>query len=144
MTERVVVDAGVVTSLFIEGEGASQARTLFRRLEAGGEVAVPGFCLAECADAFRRQAQSGKASPQQAQEWLAALRALPLRIVPIGGLLPRALALGLSHDLGVYPALYIALAEQLGCPLVTADERLASAAQSEGMVVYSPASFAGR
>jgi predicted nucleic acid-binding protein len=44
---------------------------------------------------------------------------------PAGGLLPRIWELRLS--LTVYDAAYAALAEALGCPLVTADRRLATA-----------------
>jgi predicted nucleic acid-binding protein len=45
--------------------------------------------------------------------------------VPIAPLLLDAWEL--RHNLGSYDALYVALARRLGCPLITADRRLASA-----------------
>jgi predicted nucleic acid-binding protein len=53
------------------------------------------------------------------------LRALPIERVPHTALLERAWAL--RHNLTPYDAAYVALAEALGAPLLTADRRLARA-----------------
>ena len=53
------------------------------------------------------------------------LLALPIRVVPSAPLLPRVWEL--RHNLTVYDACYVALAEAIDQPLLTADRRLANA-----------------
>lgn len=52
------------------------------------------------------------------------LRTLP-EIRPTFGLLPRAIELSSQVRIGVYDCLYVALAEQEGCEVVTGDVRMA-------------------
>ena len=56
---------------------------------------------------------------------LAAWRQRGLRRYPTIGLIDRIWEL--RHDISAYGAAYVALAEALGCNLVTADQRLAAA-----------------
>lgn len=56
---------------------------------------------------------------------LAILADLPFRRYPASAMLPRAY--GLRATVTVYDAMYVALAESLECPLLTADTRLARA-----------------
>lgn len=49
--------------------------------------------------------------------------------------LPRALEIGLKHQLAVYDSVYIALAEQLGYSLITDDGKQAAAATAEGITL---------
>ena len=74
---------------------------------------------------FRRLERAGTLAAEPAIEALHDLR--DLRLVRHGHstLIDRAWAL--RHDLTVYDAVYIALAEALEAPLVTTDRRLASA-----------------
>jgi predicted nucleic acid-binding protein len=56
---------------------------------------------------------------------LRALLSLPIvPVSPTSSLLRRAAQLGREHDLSFYDASFVALAAELDCPLVTADERL--------------------
>lgn len=48
----------------------------------------------------------------------------PLTFVPITGLLPDALDIAVRYERTASDALYLALARALGCPMITADERL--------------------
>jgi predicted nucleic acid-binding protein len=54
---------------------------------------------------------------------------VPLEVHSSAPLLDNALDLALSVSRTVYDSLYLALALSLGCPLVTADERLVNALQ---------------
>ena len=60
---------------------------------------------------------------------------LPFQIVPVINLLSRALQIGLSYQLAVYDSLYIALALDLDCPLITVDARQLNAATACGVVI---------
>lgn len=53
--------------------------------------------------------------------------------MPTRQLLPRALQIGLSSQLALYDSLYIAMALNLGCPLVTLDDRQAKGAIASGV-----------
>lgn len=53
-------------------------------------------------------------------------------------------AFGLSAALSGYDALYVALARQLGCPLVTADARLARTARRQFGIAVEDVTASGR
>ncbi|MEQ8998614.1 MAG: type II toxin-antitoxin system VapC family toxin [Coleofasciculus sp. B1-GNL1-01] len=55
--------------------------------------------------------------------------------MPIVHLLPSALQIGLSYQLALYDSLYIALAVDLNCPLVTVDDRHRNGAIASDVVV---------
>lgn len=71
----------------------------------------------------------------EAARLLIELLALPFEIMPVGNLLPRALQIGLSHQLAVYDSLYIALAQSLSCSLITVDQRQAQAATASNALI---------
>ncbi len=60
------------------------------------------------------------------------LRDLPLTIAMMSELLERSLDIGLAHALAIYDSAYIALAQNLEIPLITADTKQTNAAQSVG------------
>jgi predicted nucleic acid-binding protein len=93
----------------------------------GSEVSVhvPHLLDAEVAQVIRRHAAGGDISPDRGYELLTDLLNLPLQRHPHDWLLPRVWEL--RHNLTVYDAIYVALAEALDAPLVTRDQRLAAA-----------------
>lgn len=74
---------------------------------------------------LRRHASHGRLTPQQADAAIADLLAFPVTVYPTGPLLRRVWEL--RQNVTAYDACYIALAEAVGYPLITADRRLASA-----------------
>ena len=80
----------------------------------------------------------------QAEQIVDELLALSFRIMPTVQFLPRALQIGLSCQLAMYDSLYIALALNLDCPLVTVDDRQGNGAIACGVILkpitdFSPA-----
>jgi len=55
--------------------------------------------------------------------------------------MPRALEIGLKHQLAIYDSIYIALAEKLNYPLITVDQKQAKASQAEGITLKNIADF---
>jgi predicted nucleic acid-binding protein len=95
-------------------------------LLAPGEVLhAPHLLDVEMAQVFRRLEQAGTLPTARAEEALGDLRTLRIVRWEHQPLLDRAWTL--RHNLSAYDALYIALAEGLEVPLVTADRRLAAA-----------------
>lgn len=122
---RIVVDTSVIVKWFKthDEELLDQAGWLLRRVDQRAlEVHAPALLLYEIGnlllvgtrldadgldDAFRR------------------IAALPLILAPPAvPLLQRSARLGRACGLTFYDASFVALAEELGCPFVTADRRL--------------------
>ncbi len=120
-----MVDASaVVTYLLVSPSGAALSEAIVR----GDDLHVPALCDLEFASALRRVAIRGAADEQRIVEALSAYLALPIERHGHHTLLPRVI--DLRHDLSVYDAAYIALAEQLDAALLTGDQRLARTIQA--------------
>lgn len=121
-----VVDASVGVKLFLDEPGAAEAERLFALLRHAPPhvIAVPDLFFIECANVFRSRAHRRLMAAENARKAFTILRALPLQTVASTDLAPLSLDLALAHGLSVYDATYAALAERIGAPLVTADEKL--------------------
>ena len=114
----VVVDASVlVDALLIDG--TARARLAEANLQA------PDLIDAEVLSVLRRLVLANTLAESNALQALNAAARLGLRRYPSRALWPRAWEL--RTNLSAYDALYVALAEQLDAPLLTADARLARA-----------------
>jgi predicted nucleic acid-binding protein len=114
----IVADASIV----VEALGR---RGRAREALLAGPVQVPHIVDAEVANALRGRVMRGAASPGDAAALLGAWIRFEARRHDARPLLPRVWAL--RHVLTAYDATYVAVAESLGLPLVTADGRLAGA-----------------
>jgi predicted nucleic acid-binding protein len=115
----IVLDASAgVLALLNDGDA--------RRSLATEVVAVPHLADSEVAHALRAQAYRGTVGAADAHAALDRWARLGVRRFAVIGLLGRIWEL--RDNLTAYDASYIALAEALGCGLVTADARLARAA----------------
>ena len=107
-----------------------------------GEIAAiaPGLIHAEIANALSKHVRAGHLDASMADERLQLALALPLEIVPTRALARAGLALAATRGVSAYDGLYLALALGYDAPLVTADRRLAAAAElsGQGRVVLLP------
>jgi predicted nucleic acid-binding protein len=118
----IVVDASIVASaLADDGGDGERVRT---RL-AGERLFAPELIDLEVASVWRRAARSGKLAEQRARQALADLAAIPLVRAPHQPLMSRIW--DLRDNLTSYDAAYVALAELLQSPFLTADEPLSRA-----------------
>jgi predicted nucleic acid-binding protein len=118
----IVVDASVLANA-VGDDGADGARA--RAALAGQDLSVPDLVDVEVVAVLRRR-WLAKALP--ARRFAAAiddLAALPADRYPVLPFMPRAYEL--RANLSACDATYLALAEQLDCPLLSADARLAAA-----------------
>lgn len=117
----IVVDASiVVTALADDGPDGEHVRT---RL-AGERLTAPHLIDVEVLSAWRRLAAAGNLDERRAAFARADLRAMPIDRVRHGPLLERCWELRAS--LTAYDAAYVALAELIDAPLLTADAKLAA------------------
>ncbi|MCU1484115.1 MAG: putative nucleic acid-binding protein contains domain [Actinomycetia bacterium] len=118
----IVVDASVVvTAVAAVGPDG----TLARHRLTGEHLHAPHLLDLEVASALRQLVGRRAIKAAAAATALDELTRLPLRRVPHVRLLPRCWEL--RHNLSTYDACYVALAEALRLPLLTADQRLARA-----------------
>jgi predicted nucleic acid-binding protein len=118
----IVVDASiVVTALADDAEDGERVRA---RL-LGEVLTAPELLDVEVVSAWRRLASAGALSHGRVERAVADLRALPVRRVGHRPLLHRCWQL--RANLTTYDAVYVALAEALDVPLLTADARIEAA-----------------
>lgn len=119
----IVLDASAAVAAFAEYTG--RGTRLLNRIAEVGEIAVPAHYHVEAANALRGMERGGVI---ETAAMFGALRDLTDLVVTehlvVGLLLYRAMQLRANAT--VYDALYVALAEQLGCSVVTADAKLAA------------------
>ncbi len=118
----IVVDASiVVTGLADDGTDGDRIRARLR----GERLAAPHLIDLEVTSAWRRLVSTGNLDERRATLALADLDAMRIERAAHGPLLDRCWEL--RHNLTIYDAAYVALAELMATVLVTGDERLANA-----------------
>ena len=119
----LVVDASVLATALADDAGdGDRARARLR----GEALAAPDLVDLEVTSVLRGRLTGGHVSARRAELALLDLIALPLERLPSLRHVTRCWEL--RDNLTVYDAAYVALAEALAVPLLTADARLAKAA----------------
>lgn len=118
-----VIDASVLVNALADGGGdGREARTALRSHDT---LSAPDLLDVETMSGLRKRWGRGRLTVEAFEAAVSDLRLLPITRLPSIDLLPRAFEL--RDTVSPYDAMYVALAEGLGQPLVTADQKLASA-----------------
>jgi predicted nucleic acid-binding protein len=116
----IVVDASVVgPALINDAPYGDHARRRIRN----ERVFVPALIDLEVLSMLKGWSRAGRLDKRRAREAVADFLTMRLRRMPHAGLLPRIW--DLRDKLAVYDAAYVALAEAIGVPLLTADRAIA-------------------
>lgn len=119
----IVLDASAMLEVLLVTPAAVG---VYDRLFQGSETLhAPHLVDLEVTQVLRRYCAAGDLDPERAGQALEDLSDLPLHRYPHDPFLSRIWEL--RHNVTAYDASYVALAEALGAPLLTADSRLASA-----------------
>ncbi|MPZ49378.1 MAG: PIN domain-containing protein [Dehalococcoidia bacterium] len=115
-----VVDASVAVKWFLPEGDSAQAWSVIDRFD---DLLAPDLIIAEVANVFLKKLRRGEASADAA---VADLLNLPryFQLKETTSLAERAFRIAVEHNRSVYDSLYVALALQEHCPLITADQRL--------------------
>ena len=119
----IVVDASVLANALADDQDAGASAR--RQLRAAGEIAAPDLVDVETVSVLRKRWLRRTLTEERFSIAIAHLQKLDFERVPTLRLVQRAFEL--RANVSAYDACYVALAEHLGCELVTADGRLAGA-----------------
>ena len=117
----LVIDTSAVLAALVARDKPSG---LIERL-AGEDLSAPHLLDVEVLSGLRRLVVSGELSDDRASDARTDFAAMAIIRFAHGRLSDRAWAL--RHNLSVYDAVYVALAEVLGVPLVTCDRKIGGA-----------------
>lgn len=117
----LVVDASVALKWFVAEPDSGPARSL---LAAGEDLIAPDLIVAELCNAAWRLRRRNEMTDEQVG--IVASRAPHMFVerFPLDALAPRGSTIAVSLDHPVYDCFYLALAERVDVPVVTADRRL--------------------
>lgn len=121
---RRVIDSSVACKLILEESLSDVAEKL---LAPGISLLAPDFIQVEIANVLWKRVRRAEFRLADARELLAEAERFPIELRYTSDLLPSALGIAAETGRTVYDSCYIALAQALNAPCVTADERLFNA-----------------
>jgi predicted nucleic acid-binding protein len=124
-----IVDASVVAKWFLPEPHKQQAEKLLRGfLDETVELAAPDLLVAEVGNLlWRRSVLIGDISIANAAESYRNFLALDIPLHSSGTIAAAALKIATDERRRIYDMIYVALAQQNACELITADETLLNA-----------------
>jgi len=143
VTEQLVVDANVVAKLYLKDEQyTDRADLLFSRFKRGEiHLVAPRLVTYEVPAAIKRGVVRAKADEQAWRAAIYSFESLGLLIIDDSDAKYEAMRLAIKYGRSYYDALYLLLAEDLECPLITADDRLFRALHEQVPYLISLASY---
>jgi predicted nucleic acid-binding protein len=130
MPGEVVADASVIAKFFFFENGSEVARSL---LTSGLFVSAPDLILVEMASIASKKVRRGLSHDQLARVAIEGLGEIIDLFAPLKSLSIRAFSLAREHGFSAYDGAYLALAEERGVQLLTADDKLARRAHATGL-----------
>jgi predicted nucleic acid-binding protein len=119
----IVIDASVLAN--VVGDDGPAGRAARARIAVAAQWSAPDLVDVETVSVLRRRWRAGDLTARRFRSAVIDLVSLPIVRFPTGPLMIRAYEL--RSNVTPYDATYVALAEGLSCPLVSADGRLARA-----------------
>jgi predicted nucleic acid-binding protein len=129
---KLVVDSSVAFKWAVREVDTDKALRLREHARAAvHQLPAPDVFPIELAHGLTKAERQGRISRTDGwAAWLAVMADAP-SLHPSLSLMPRAYAISSEARIGIYDCLYVALAEEEGCQLVTADSRLATVLQKK-------------
>jgi predicted nucleic acid-binding protein len=125
MASLVVVDCSVAAKWILPEPGRASALQLLTQYESG-EVSLiaPDLLLAEFASLLAKRHRRKELSAEQAIRAFQLMEQCAPRLVDMRSRISQALELSLRHALSLWDCIYLTVAIEHDCPLLTADLRL--------------------
>jgi predicted nucleic acid-binding protein len=122
--ENWVLDTSIVVKWFLQENGTEAAELYLQRLLLGQAfVFVPSLLFYEFGNVLWVHRREDLTVETSLAIW-ERLKQLPLSVVDWRELFPEAISLAYQHEIAVYDAAFVRLAQIKGCDLITADQKL--------------------
>lgn len=131
---RLVVDAGVVVKWYVPEVHSMAALRLLD--DQAPDLHVPDLVFPEVGNILGKKIRRGELEEESARRIAHLVAIAPLEPHPAGPLMEAAVEIAIRTGRTVYDSLYMALAMQLPCPMVTADEKLFNATRGGPMAPF--------
>ena len=119
-----VLDTSVVAKWFLSESGTDRAEKYLKALDGGAaRVVVPSSLYYELGNIFWVRRRDRLTEQIALQMWLELLE-LPLDVTDWHELLPQSISSAYRLGITTYDAVFVVLAQQLGCDFITDDQAL--------------------
>ena len=136
--KQYVLDASVAAKWFLRGADETlleEAMDVLRlHVARQVEFLVPDLFFAELANLLWRAERRGRCDRETTDGGLSRTVGLNMPSYDSGELAPKAVSIARAIGVSVYDGIYLALSEDAGATLLTADEKLARAARGRPVV----------
>jgi len=130
MPGSVVLDASVAAKLYFTEDHSDLAEAAVRSADL---LIAPELLFIELASVAAKQVRRGAAAADTGAGTMDLMHGLLDEAVPLEGLAKRAFELAHRHGVSAYDGAYLALAEERGLRVLTADVRLVRRSEIEGL-----------
>jgi predicted nucleic acid-binding protein len=128
----VVVDSNVIAKWILPEADSAQAHQVISDVSTPGQRLIAlDLAYPEVASAIWKRLRQKAITAIEADGFLDALLQSPVEVFPAADLLKAAFPIAARYDRAIYDALFVALADKLSLPGVTADEPLYNAVKTD-------------
>ena len=131
-----VIDTSALLRLFIpDGPMPEGIEAFFRGVETGSNVAIaPELLIVEAVNVVVKKQRRGELSDDEASGLISLFRQMPIRYFSHHSLFNNIYRISLETGLSAYDSLFLALAQDRGAVLFSADEKLLHEAGRRGLL----------
>jgi len=129
MRADIVLDASVAAKFYFLEDGSDRTRAM---LTSGVVVAAPDLLFVEMASIAAKRVRRGLCSAELGRDAVNSVGDLVDEVFTLRSLATRAFLFARDNGFSAYDGAYLALAERLNAPVLTADERLIEGARALG------------
>jgi predicted nucleic acid-binding protein len=128
----LVIDASIAIKWVVEEDGTELALALRQH----ARLVAPDLIIPECSNILWKKVQRKELSKNEALIAARLLQSAEIELIPARALMESATRLAIELDHPAYDCIYLALAVEMGCRFVTADQRLVNKLrQNEGITL---------
>lgn len=125
MPERLVVDCSVAAKWILPEPGRDAALHLLKQYETGEILLIaPDLLLAEFASLLAKRTRRREISAREAEYAFDLMQRFAPRLFDMRSRIRTAFSIALQHHLSLWDCVYIDLAIEHSCSVITADKRL--------------------